>query len=43
MDAMRALLEKRGEDWIFETTEYEALETDQVYERWAETYDDPIR
>jgi ubiquinone/menaquinone biosynthesis C-methylase UbiE len=41
MEAMRALLENRGEDWIFEEREYEALETDEAYQRWAETYDEP--
>lgn len=41
MDAMRALLEKRGEDWIFETTEYESFESAEAFERWAGTYDDP--
>lgn len=41
MEAMRALLEKHGEDWIFETREYEALESHEAYQRWAETYDEP--
>jgi ubiquinone/menaquinone biosynthesis C-methylase UbiE len=41
MGAMRELLEKRGEEGIFEIREYESLETAEAYERWAGTYDDP--
>jgi ubiquinone/menaquinone biosynthesis C-methylase UbiE len=41
MEAMRSLLQKRGEGSVFDTREYEVFDTVDAYERWAETYDDP--
>jgi ubiquinone/menaquinone biosynthesis C-methylase UbiE len=41
MEAMRSLLQRRGDDFVFDTREYAVFDTVDAYELWAETYDDP--
>jgi ubiquinone/menaquinone biosynthesis C-methylase UbiE len=41
MEAMRSLLQRRGDDRNFDVREYEVFDTAEAYELWAETYDEP--
>ncbi|HEX5936090.1 MAG TPA: methyltransferase domain-containing protein [Actinomycetota bacterium] len=41
MEAMRSLLQPRGDDGLFDVREYEVFDTAEAYELWAETYDEP--
>jgi SAM-dependent methyltransferase len=41
MDAMRALLEGRGDPDVFEIREYDVLDPLDAYAAWADTYDTP--
>src|SRR5919108_3220308 len=40
MEAMRSLLQRRGDDPNFDVREYEVFDAAEAYELWAETYDE---